>query len=83
MVLNYDQFFLEFETKDGVKMLHEMPTGEMGELVVYQPILTRYKIADLILAFEKPYYRCIGRSGFMTRVRYWWNEFLTMNLGRL
>jgi hypothetical protein len=82
-VPNFDQFYLEVETQDGVKMLHEMQPGEMGELVVSTPILPRYKIGDLILAFEKPYYRCIGRSGFMTRVRYWWNEFLTMNLGRL
>jgi hypothetical protein len=82
-VPNYDLFFLEVETQNGVKMLYEMKPGEVGELVVSTPILPRYKIGDLILAFKAPYFRCIGRSGFMTHLRYWWNEFLTMNLGRL
>lgn len=82
-VPNYDLFFLEVETAGGIKMLHEMQPGEFGELVVSTPILPRYKIGDVILAFEPPYFRCIGRSGFMTRLRYWWNEFLTMNMGRL
>jgi hypothetical protein len=82
-VPNYDLFFLEVDTGSEVKMLHEMKPGESGELVVSTPILPRYKIGDVILAFKAPYFRCIGRSGFMTRLRYWWNEFLTMNLGRL
>jgi hypothetical protein len=82
-VPNYDLFLLEVETSRGVKLLHEMRSGESGELVVSTPILPRYQIGDVILAIKPPYYRCIGRSGFMTRMRYWWNEFLTMNLGRL
>jgi hypothetical protein len=82
-VPNYDLFFFEVETRRGIKMLHEMQAGETGELVVSTPILPRYKIGDVILAFKPPYFRCIGRSGLMTRLRYWWNEFLTMNLGRL
>ncbi len=82
-VPNYDLFFLEVETSDGIKMLHEMRLGEMGSLVVSTPVQARYKIGDLILAFEPPYFRCIGRDENWTRLRYWWDEFTTLNLGRL
>jgi hypothetical protein len=88
-VPNYDLFFFEVETRSGLKMLHEMqaPTrwslGEMGSLVVSTPILARYKIGDLILAFQPPYFRCIGRDSRWTPLRYAWDEFTTLNLGRL
>ena len=82
-VPNYDLFFLEVETRAGVKMLHEMRPGEMGSLVVSTPILPRYKIGDLILAFQTPYYRCIGREWWWTPWNYWWNELLSLNLGQL
>ena len=86
---NYDLFFFEVETRRGVKMLHEMqaPTrwslGEMGSLIVSTPILPRYKIGDLILALRPPYFRCIGRDRWWTPLRYGWDEFTTLNLGRL
>ncbi len=80
---NYDQFFFEVRTRSGVKMLHEMQPGEMGRLVVSTPILPRYEIGDLILAFRSPYFRCIGRDRWYTPLRYAWNEFMTFNLGRL
>jgi hypothetical protein len=80
---NYDLFFLEVETSAGMKMLHEMRPGQMGSLVVSTPILPRYKIGDLIRAFDPPYFRCIGRDHWWTPLRYAWDEFSTFNLGRL
>jgi hypothetical protein len=80
---NYDLFFFEVQTRSGVKMLHEMRPGEMGSLVVSTPILPRYKIGDLILAFQPPYFRCIGRDQWWTPLRYAWDEFTTFNLGQL
>jgi len=82
-VPNYDLFFFEVKTRTGIKMLHEMGPGEMGELIVSTPILPRYRIGDSILAFEPPYYRCIGRAEWWTTLRYAWDEFTTLNLGRL
>jgi len=82
-VPNYDLFFFEVETGSGVKMLHEMRSGEMGSLVVSTPVLARYKIGDLILAIRPPYFRCIGRDRWWTPLRYAWDEFVTLNLGRL
>jgi hypothetical protein len=82
-VPNYDLFFFEIMTPSGVKMLHEMRPGESGGLVVSTPILPRYRIGDLIRAFEPPYFRCIGREGWVTPLRYAWDEFMTLNLGRL
>jgi hypothetical protein len=80
---NYDLFFFEVQTRSGVKMLHEMRPGEIGSLVVSTPILPRYKIGDLVLAFRPPYFRCIGRARWWTPLRYFWDELMTFNLGRL
>ena len=82
-VPNYDLYFFEMETRSGIKLLHEMRPGEMGRLIVSTPILARYKIGDLILAFQPPYFRCIGRDRWWTPLRYAWDEFMTLNLGRL
>jgi hypothetical protein len=82
-VPNYDLFFFEVQTASGIKMLHEMRPGEMGNLVVSTPILPRYKIGDIILAFRPPYFRCIGRDKWWTPLRYAWDEFTTLNLGQL
>jgi hypothetical protein len=82
-VPNYDMFFLEVETRLGIKMLHEMRAGEIGSLVVSTPILPRYKIGDLILAFKHPYYRCIGREYWWTPIYYFWKELVSFNLGQL
>ena len=82
-VPNYDLFLFEVETRSGVKMLHEMRPGEMGSMVVSTPVLPRYKIGDLIRAFQPPYFRCIGRDKWWTPARYAWDEFRTFNLGRL
>jgi len=82
-VPNYDLFFFEVQTKSGIKMLHEMRPGEMGSLVVSTPILARYKIGDLILALRPPYFRCIGRDRWWTPLRYFWDELMSLNMGRL
>jgi phenylacetate-coenzyme A ligase PaaK-like adenylate-forming protein len=82
-VPNYDLFFFEVETRSGIKMLHEMRPGEMGSLIVSTAVLPRYKIGDLIRAFRRPYFRCIGRDRWWTPLRYAWDELSTFNLGRL
>jgi len=82
-VPNYDLFFFEVETREGAKMMHEMRPGQTGSLVVSTPILPRYRIGDLIKAFQPPYFRCIGRDKPITRLRYWWDQMVTMDLGRL
>jgi hypothetical protein len=82
-VPNYDLFFFEVATRSGIKMLHEMRPSEMGGLIVSTPILPRYRIGDLILAFQPPYFRCIGREEWWMPLKYAWDEFSTLNLGRL
>lgn len=82
-VPNYDMFFFEVQTRGGIKMLHEMRPGEFGGLIVSTPILPRYRIGDSILAVRPPYYRCIGREGWFTPLRYAWDEFMTFNFGQL
>jgi hypothetical protein len=82
-VPNYDLYFLEVETRAGVKMLQEMSKGELGSLVVSTPVLPRYRIGDQILAVDPPYFRCIGREQWYTPLAYAWGEMRTMNLGRL
>lgn len=82
-VPNYDLFFFEVLTQSGIKMLHEMKPREMGSLIVSTPILPRYKIGDLIRAFEPPYFRCIGRDARLTLIRYLYDEFMTFNLDQL
>jgi hypothetical protein len=82
-VPNYDLFFFEVEVGGAVKMLHEMRPGEMGSLVVSTPILPRYRIGDLIRAYQPPYFRCIGRDKWYTPLVYGWEELNTLNLGRL
>jgi hypothetical protein len=82
-VPNYDLFFLEVQTRSGIKMLHEMRLGEMGGLVVSTPILPRYRIGDMILASQPPYFRCIGREEWWTPLRYAWDELTSLNLGQL
>lgn len=82
-VPNYDLFFFEVETARGIKMLYEMKPGEMGSLVVSTPILPRYKIGDLIRAFKSPYFRCIGRDRWISRLRYWWDALVMWDFDRL
>ncbi len=82
-VPNYDLFFFEVRTRTGMKMLHEMRRGEMGNLVVSTPVLPRYEIGDRILALRPPYFRCIGRDRWWVPLRYWWQEAVAFNFGQL
>jgi len=82
-VPNYDLYLFEVETKTGIKMLYEMSPGEMGSLIVSTPVLPRYRIGDLIRAFESPYFRCIGRDRRSTIIRYIWDEVMSLNFDRL
>lgn len=82
-VPNYDLFLFEVQTASGLKLLHEMRSGELGSLIVSTPILPRYRIGDQILAMKPPYFRCIGREQWWTPLRYAWDEFLTLRFGRL
>ncbi len=83
LVPNLDLYFLEVVLGDGrVKMLHEMQPGEFGSLIVSTPVLPRYRIGDLVRAFDPPYFRCVGREGRFTRLRYWLDGIRYLDFGR-
>jgi hypothetical protein len=82
LVPNLDLYVFEVEVGGGVKMLHEMRPGEYGSLIVSTPVLPRYLIGDLIRAFDPPYFRCIGRQGRWTRLRYWLDGIINLDFGR-
>jgi len=80
---NYDLFYFEIQTLNGIKPLYIMQPGEIGSLIVSTPIFPRYKIGDLILAIKPPYFRCIGRENWLTPLKYGWYELQSLNMGRL
>jgi hypothetical protein len=83
LVPNYDLYVLEVLLQGGrVKMLHEMQPGEYGSLIVSTPVLPRYRIGDLVRAFDPPYFRCIGREGRWTKPRYWLDGIRYLDFGR-
>ncbi len=82
-VPNYDLFFFEVQVGSRIKMLYEMKPGETGSLIVSTPILARYRIGDLIRAYQPPCFRCIGREQWWTPFLFAWNELMTLNFGRL
>ena len=83
LVPNLDLYVFEVLVKDGCfKMLHEMRPGEVGSLIVSTPVLPRYRIGDLVRAFDPPYFRCIGREGRFTRLRYWLDGVRYLDFGR-
>jgi hypothetical protein len=83
LVPNYDLYVLEVAVRGGrVKMLYEMRPGEYGSLIVSTPVLPRYRIGDVIRAFEPPYFRCIGRESRLTRLRYWLDGIRYLDFGR-
>jgi hypothetical protein len=83
LVPNFDLYLFEVEGGDGrVQMLHELHPGEYGSLIVSTPVLPRYRIGDLLRAFDPPYFRCIGREGRLTRLRYWLDGILNLDFGR-
>ncbi len=58
----YDHLFFEVQTIRGIKPMYEMSPGEIGSLIVSTPDYVRYQLRDLILAYDAPYFRCIGRE---------------------
>ena len=80
---NYDLFYFEIRVENKIKPLYLMKPGEMGSLIVSTPVLARYEIGDLILAFTPPYFRTIGRKDWLTPFKYVWYEFSTFNFGNL
>jgi hypothetical protein len=83
LVPNLDLYVFEVQVRGGrVKMLHEMRAGEYGSLIVSTPVLPRYRIGDLVRAFDPPYFRCIGRQGRWTRLRYWLEGIINLDFGR-
>ncbi|MBN1202298.1 MAG: GH3 auxin-responsive promoter family protein [Anaerolineae bacterium] len=81
-VPNYDLYFFEVETRRGIKLLHEMEPGETGSLVVSTPVLPRYKILDVIRAFDPPHFQCIGRDKKWTRTAYWLRRAIDLDFLR-
>jgi hypothetical protein len=82
LVPNSDLYVFEVEVGGRLKMLHEMRPGEYGGLIVSTPVLPRYRIGDVIRAFDPPYFRCIGRQGRWTRLRYWLDGIINLDFGR-
>ena len=83
LVPNYDLYLFEVLLDSGeIKMLHQMLPGEYGSLIVSTPVLPRYRIGDLIRAFDPPYFRCIGREGRWTKWQYRLNGIRYLDFGR-
>ena len=82
-VPNYDLFLFEVETAKSIKMLHEMQPGETGSLIVSTPVLARYKIGDLVRAYQPPYFRCIGRDKWATPLVHFWRMAKNFDFGEL
>jgi len=82
LVPNLDLYVFAVDVGGDVKMLHEMRPGEYGSLIVSTPVLPRYRIGDLIRTFDPPYFRCIGREGRLTKLRYRLDGILNLDLGR-
>ena len=63
---NFDAYFFEVETGNGVKLLHELKRGEWGKLLISSCMFPRYDIGDMIEAAGKNYYRVFGRRNTLT-----------------
>ncbi len=63
---NYDKYFFEVNTRQGIKMLHKLERGEWGSLIISSCMFPRYEIGDLVEAAGKNYFRVIGRDSFGT-----------------
>jgi hypothetical protein len=82
VVPNLDLYVYEVDVGGRVKMLHEMRAGEYGSLIVSTPVLPRYRIGDIVRAFDPPYFRCIGRERSWARLRYWIEGAINLDFGR-
>jgi phenylacetate-coenzyme A ligase PaaK-like adenylate-forming protein len=63
---NYDAYFFEVATGDGVKMLHELKRGEWGRLIISSCMFPRYDIGDMVEAAGNNYFRIFGRRTALT-----------------
>jgi len=63
---NYDKYFFEVKTGQGIRMLHELKRGEWGKLIISSCMFPRYDIGDMIEAAGKNYFRVFGRHGTLT-----------------
>lgn len=63
---NYDSYFFEVATGNGVKMLHELKRGEWGRLIISSCMLPRYDIGDMVECAGKNYFRIFGRASTLT-----------------
>ena len=77
---NYDSYFFEVATGNGVKMLHELKRGEWGRLIISSCMLPRYDIGDLVEAAGKNYFRIFGRNKALTLLEH---RLYRMFLGRI
>ena len=63
---NYDAYFFEVETGNGIKMLHELERGEWGKLIISSCMFPRYDIGDMIESAGGNYFRVFGRRNKLT-----------------
>jgi hypothetical protein len=63
---NYDAYFFEVDTGNGVKMLHELERGEWGKLIISSCMFPRYDIGDMIESAGGNYFRVFGRRNMLT-----------------
>jgi hypothetical protein len=63
---NYDKYFFEVQTSQGMRMLHELKRGEWGRLIVSSCMFPRYDIGDIVEAAGKNYFRVVGRRNAKT-----------------
>jgi len=66
VVPNYDAYYFEVETGNGVKMLHELKRGEWGRIIISSTLFPRYDIGDMVEAMGGNYFRIFGRSKPLT-----------------
>jgi len=67
---NYDTYFFEVQTRQGVKPLCDLEPGGYGSLVFSSVLFPRYKMGDLIRCMSPNYFRVIGREGRFTVLKY-------------
>jgi len=63
---NYDSYFFEVMTSNGVKMLHELKRGEWGRLIISSCMFPRYDIGDMVESAGQNYFRIFGRNNTLT-----------------
>jgi len=63
---NYDKYFFEVRTGQGMKLLHELKRGEWGNLIISSCMFPRYNIGDIIEAAGNNYFRVVGRDNNLT-----------------